>query len=142
MPFKLTKRDTERLKNVHPDLVRVVVMASELAPPGMPFTVIQGARTHAEQVQNVARGASKTMRSRHLPESNACNMSCAVDLAPMIGGAVRWDWPLYYKLAPIIKAAATKVGVPIEWGGDWKSFKDGPHFQLPASKYPYRKGAK
>ena len=140
MPFKLSARDTLRLKGVHPDLVRVVVMASELS--SLEFTVIQGVRTHSEQVQNVARGASKTMKSRHLPESNACNMSCAVDLAPVIGGKVRWDWPLYSKLAPIMKEAAAKVGVPIEWGGDWRSFKDGPHFQLPASKYPYRKGAK
>jgi peptidoglycan L-alanyl-D-glutamate endopeptidase CwlK len=138
MPFKLTARDLARLKGVHPDLVRVVVMAAELSPT--PFTVIQGVRTHAEQVQNVAKGASKTMRSRHLPESNACNMSCAVDLAPMVGGKVRWDWPLYYKLAPVMKEAAAKVGVPIEWGGDWKTFKDGPHFQLPAAQYPYRKG--
>ena len=26
-------------------------------------------------------------------------------------------------------------GLPIEWGGDWVSFKDGPHFQLPAKVY-------
>lgn len=139
MTFALTKRDTERLKGVHPDLIRVVVMAAELSPD--PFTVIQGVRTHAEQVRNVAKGASQTMRSRHLPESNACGLSCAVDLAPMIGGKVRWDWPLYFKLEKVMKAAAAKVGVPIEWGGDWRTFKDGPHFQLPASKYPYRKGA-
>ncbi|WP_049613866.1 M15 family metallopeptidase, partial [Yersinia pekkanenii] len=28
------------------------------------------------------------------------------------------------------------VGVPIEWGGDWKTLKDGPHFQLPHKEYP------
>ena len=33
-----------------------------------------------------------------------------------------------------LAAAAEKVA--IEWGGDWKSFKDGPHFQLPWAKYP------
>ena len=27
-------------------------------------------------------------------------------------------------------------GVPIEWGGDWRTFKDGPHFQLPKKEYP------
>jgi peptidoglycan L-alanyl-D-glutamate endopeptidase CwlK len=141
MSFKLTARDLARLKGVNPDLVRVVVMAASECPPGLAFTVIQGVRTHAEQVRNVARGASKTMRSRHLPESNASGMSDAVDLAPIIAGKVRWDWPLYYRLAPIMKNAAARVGVPIEWGGDWTTFKDGPHFQLPASKYPYRKGA-
>jgi len=49
---------------------------------------------------------------------------------------VRWDWPLYYKLAEIIKKAAADEQVPITWGGDWVSFKDGPHFELPWKAYP------
>jgi peptidoglycan L-alanyl-D-glutamate endopeptidase CwlK len=35
-----------------------------------------------------------------------------------------------------VKRAAQEVGVPVEWGGDWKSFKDGPHWQLPFKEYP------
>ena len=35
-----------------------------------------------------------------------------------------------------VKKAAEDVGVSIEWGGDWSKFKDGPHYQLPWSKYP------
>ena len=42
----------------------------------------------------------------------------------------------HFKLAPIIKQAAKDVGVPIEWGGDWRTFKDGPHWQLPWEQYP------
>ena len=34
------------------------------------------------------------------------------------------------------RMAAQSVGVPIEWGGDWTTFKDGPHFQLPWKTYP------
>ncbi len=49
---------------------------------------------------------------------------------------VRWDWPLYYMLANSMKMAAMEVGVPIEWGGDWKSLKDGPHYQLPRHTHP------
>jgi peptidoglycan L-alanyl-D-glutamate endopeptidase CwlK len=30
-----------------------------------------------------------------------------------------------------MKQAAYELNIKIEWGGDWKSFKDGPHFQLP-----------
>ena len=30
-------------------------------------------------------------------------------------------------------------GVRIEWGGDWHTFKDGPHFQLPIVQYPATK---
>ncbi|EHH8139702.1 M15 family metallopeptidase, partial [Escherichia coli] len=32
--------------------------------------------------------------------------------------------------AQAFKQAATEQGIAIEWGGDWKTLKDGPHFQL------------
>jgi peptidoglycan L-alanyl-D-glutamate endopeptidase CwlK len=60
----------------------------------------------------------------------------AVDLGAWIDGEVRWDWPLYDKVANAMKMAAVEEDVQIEWGGDWRSFKDGPHFQLPWEKYP------
>lgn len=125
-----------KLKGVHPDLARVVNRAAALAGPADPgFIVTCGLRTVAEQKKLVAAGASKTMRSRHLPGATN-KLSHAVDLAATVGGKVKWDWPLYAKLAGFMKAAAKAEGVTIEWGGDWKSFKDGPHFQLPWDKYP------
>ncbi len=44
--------------------------------------------------------------------------------------------PAYEALASQVKAAAAAEGVLVEWGGDWRSFFDGPHFQLPWSAYP------
>jgi peptidoglycan L-alanyl-D-glutamate endopeptidase CwlK len=35
-----------------------------------------------------------------------------------------------------VKAAAVREGVPIVWGGDWKSLRDGPHFELERKAYP------
>ncbi|WP_245680676.1 M15 family metallopeptidase [Veronia pacifica] len=69
------------------------------------------------------------MNSRHLTGH-------AVDLGAWVSGEVRWDWPLYYRIADAVKAASIELGIPIEWGGDWKSFPDGPHFQLPWAEYP------
>jgi peptidoglycan L-alanyl-D-glutamate endopeptidase CwlK len=63
-------------------------------------------------------------------------MACAVDVAALVGNSIRWDWPLYDRIAVAMKLAAQDVNIPIEWGGDWKSFKDGPHFQLPWRDYP------
>ena len=63
------------------------------------------------------------MNSKHI-------VGKAVDLAALVGGSVRWDWPLYEKLATAMKRAAEITNTPIEWGGDWITFKDGPHFQL------------
>ena len=47
-----------------------------------------------------------------------------------------YAWPLYHKLAPVIKAAAANEKVAIVWGGDWRSFKDGPHWELDRRVYP------
>lgn len=125
--FKLSKRSLDRLAGVHPDLVRVVQLAITLTE--VDFGVTEGVRTLEKQRQYVAAGASKTVRSRHLTGH-------AVDLVAYVGAEVRWDWPLYHKLADAMKRAAKALSVPIVWGGDWKSFKDGPHFELDRGTYP------
>jgi peptidoglycan LD-endopeptidase CwlK len=123
----LSSRSEDRLGGVHPDLVKVVRKAAEMTT--LDFIVTEGLRTIERQKQLVAAGASKTMKSRHITGH-------AVDLAAMVGGEIRWDWPLYHTLSDTMKHAAAAVGVTIEWGGDWITFKDGPHFQLPWSLYP------
>ena len=120
--FKLGATSLARLKGVHPDLVKVVKRAIELTP--IDFTVLEGLRTKERQQQLVAKGASKTMNSYHLTGH-------AVDIAPLVDGKVTWDWKYYNQLAPVIKQAAKELGVNITWGGDWTSFKDGPHWQIP-----------
>lgn len=116
----------ERLRQVHPDLQKVIMMAEEIHP--VPFIVTEGLRTIDRQKELVRLGASKTLHSRHLTGH-------AVDLAVVVNDQVLWDWPLYSDLARSVKLAAETLDVPIEWGGDWKSFPDGPHFQLPFSSY-------
>lgn len=127
MAFQLDARSLQRLQGVHPDLVKVITRAAALSP--VEFRVIEGLRTLKRQRELVASGASKTMNSRHLTGH-------AVDIAPYVGGTIRWDWPLFHKLAPAVKQAAAELKVAIEWGGDWRTFKDGPHFQLPFAGYP------
>lgn len=120
--FQLGATSLTRLKGVHPDLVKVVKRAIEITP--IDFTVLEGLRTKERQQQLVAKGASKTMNSYHLTGH-------AVDIAPLVDGKVTWDWKYYNQLAPVIKQAAKELGVNITWGGDWKTFKDGPHWQIP-----------
>jgi peptidoglycan L-alanyl-D-glutamate endopeptidase CwlK len=127
MAFSFGSRSLGRLKGVHPDLVKVMKRA--IACSTIDFTVLEGLRTLETQKKYFAQGATRTMNSRHLTGH-------AVDVAPVIDGKVRWDWPLYYKMAEVIKKAAAEEGVPIQWGGDWRSFKDGPHWELPWKQYP------
>lgn len=133
--MQLNAKSESLLKKLHPDLARVVRRAATLMPNDLGFIVTCTLRTLDEQKKLVAAGASKTMRSRHLP-GKTNGLSHAVDLAATIDGKVKWDWPLYAKLATIMAAAAKAEKVTVEWGGGWARFKDGPHFQLPWAKYP------
>lgn len=132
MSVKIGEMARKKLETCHPDLRKVIERAAAIGD--VEFTVLEGIRTIERQKKLVASGASTTMNSRHLPGPDG--FSRAVDVAPLDHGDVSWAWPLYFKLAPIIKQAAKDVGVAIEWGGDWKTFKDGPHWQLPYAKYP------
>lgn len=125
--MRLGKRSRERLQGVHTDLI--IVFATAIQRTDIDFTVLEGVRTLERQKELVASGASKTLKSRHLTGH-------AVDIAPYVAGEVRWDWPLYDRLAKTIKESAEICDIPIEWGGDWRTFKDGPHWQLPWRKYP------
>jgi len=125
--FKLGKRSIERLQGVHPDLVKVVERAIKMSP--VDFTVLEGLRSPERQQTLVASGASQTLNSRHITGH-------AVDLGAWVDNQVDWSWPLYHKIANAMKAAANELGVAIVWGGDWKTFKDGPHFELDRKYYP------
>ena len=127
MSFELDPKSIDKLIGVHPDLAKVVKLAAQKSP--LDFVITEGVRSLERQKQLVAAGASKTLKSRHLTGH-------AVDLAAKVGGEVRWDWPLYAKLAQAMKEAAIELKVSIQWGGDWKTFKDGPHFQLHPRFYP------
>lgn len=125
--FKLGKRSIERLQGVHSDLVRVVERAIDLTT--VDFTVLEGLRSPERQQTLVASGASQTLNSRHITGH-------AVDLGAWVDNQVDWSWPLYTKIANAMKAAANELGVAIVWGGDWRTFKDGPHFELDRRYYP------
>lgn len=125
--FHLGPRSMMRLKGVHPDLVKVVERAIEITP--VDFTVLEGLRSPERQKELVAAGASQSLNSRHITGH-------AVDLGAWVDDQVDWSWPLYHKIARAMKAAASELGVDIEWGGDWITFKDGPHYQLSRRSYP------
>jgi len=125
--FYLSRRSKNSLRGVHPDLVAVVKRAIQITK--VDFVVTEGLRTIERQRQLKAAGASRTLNSRHITGH-------AVDVAALVGRDVRWDWPLYDKIAKAFKAAAAELGIAITWGGDWTTFKDGPHFELDRRRYP------
>jgi peptidoglycan L-alanyl-D-glutamate endopeptidase CwlK len=124
MGYVLGLNSRQKLSGVNPVLVAVVERA--IAISEQDFSVIEGVRNIERQRQLVAKGASKTMNSRHLTGH-------AVDLAPW---PISWEWEGFYPIADAMKQAAEELDIDLEWGGDWKSFPDGPHFQLSRKTYP------
>ena len=111
MAFKLSKRSLARLEGVDDRLVRVVQTAITLS--SVDFGVIQGLRTIEEQRQLVAKGASQTMKSKHLE-------GLAVDVMAYIGSRGSWEMSLYDNIADAFKLAAIEEDVAIRWGAAWQ----------------------
>ena len=149
MPFNLSQKSLDRLKGVDDDMVRVVKKAIELTK--VDFGVICGLRTVEEQEELVAKGASQTMKSKHID-------GLAVDLMAYLGGRASWELNLYDDIADAMKEAAKLENVGVRWGAAWqidniadwdgtmeeamnayidlrrsqgrRPFIDGPHFEL------------
>jgi len=149
MSYKLSSKSRMRLEGVNLDLIDVVEYAIEVTE--VDFGVIQGLRTLEEQISLVAKGASITMKSKHL-EGNA------VDLMAYINGRGSWELNVYDEIADAMKTAAIKLDVGVRWGAAWsvsdirdwdgtmeeamlsyvdlrrsqgrRPFIDGPHFEL------------
>lgn len=125
--YRFSERSERNLAGVHPDLDAVMRRALQLTP--VDFGVIEGLRSIDRQRLLVAKGASQTMHSRHITGH-------AVDVMAYLGGEGRWDWPLYERISVAVKQAADDLGIPITWGGDWQTLRDGPHYELKRSAYP------
>ena len=128
--YKFSKRSLDNLYNVDDRLVKI---CNELIKR-IDFTVIEGHRSLERQMELYKQGASQidgvTKKGKHnyLP-------SLAIDIIPYKKGHNPFDGSkeseeMFNSLAKEFKKVATELGYKITWGGDWKSFKDLPHFQL------------
>ena len=123
----MDSRSERNLTGVRPELVKIVRRAYGIST--IPFQVIEGVRTLAREKELLKHGATTTLKSRHLTGH-------AVDVLALVNGKGTWDVPAYVKIAAAMKQAAAELKLPLDWGGDWKSFKDWGHFQLPWKEFP------
>ena len=100
MSFKLSRRSLDRLEGIDERLQAVVKMAITLTKTD--FGVVQGMRTLEQQKELVAKGASKTLKSKHLEGK-------AFDIMAFVNGRASWELNLYDDLADAIKEAAIRL---------------------------------
>jgi peptidoglycan L-alanyl-D-glutamate endopeptidase CwlK len=130
--YHFSSRSQERLNTVSEPLRSIILDVMDLQV--MDFSILCGVRSLEEQKKLVAKGASRTLNSGHLPNING--LSEAVDIAPF---PIDWsDHHAFHRLAGIVQSAASRRNIKIRWGGDWdrdnntqdQSFIDLPHFEL------------
>ena len=119
--FSFSKASLNKMNGVNSKLVILMKEAIKNSP--YDFKITEGLRTVERQKELVKTGKSKTMNSYHLKGK-------AVDIAVLIDNKITWDFKYYNEVANHIKEVAKRLGYVITWGGDWKTFKDGPHFQI------------
>jgi peptidoglycan LD-endopeptidase CwlK len=110
MTFKLSERSLGNLKGVDARLQKAVQHA--IGETKVDFGVICGLRTIEEQRKLVAKGASQTLKSKHLTGD-------AVDLMAYIGSRGSWELNLYDDIADAMREGAERANVPIRWGAAW-----------------------
>lgn len=131
------KSSKEKLETCHPDLQKIMNKAIEMYD----FTVLEGRRTLERQKELVAKGMSKTLNSKHIPDPKDPNQySRAIDISPY---PVNWsnepkNLARWYFLQGIVSAIAHDMGIKVRFGLDWdgdrdftdQSFDDLPHLEL------------
>ncbi len=137
---KFNTRSSMRLKTCDPRLIQLF----ELVVETYDCTIVGGARTPAEQAENVAHGVSKRLDSKHVVDATH-PLSRAVDAAP---APVVWPYPgsetyikdiaRFYHFAGYVKKCAEILKIRLRYGGDWndnldftdQTFDDLDHFEL------------
>jgi len=135
-----TKRSIDNMQGLHPDLILVLNHALQISPHT--FVVTEGLRTLARQKELLRIGATTTLRGRHLKQADgyghAFDFYALVDINN--DGKVTFEEMsnvrLMLPIANAIKAAAKEKNVAVTYGGDWRKFKDYPHFELNRKVYP------
>ena len=135
--FAFGRRSRDTLKGVHPDLILVV--SRGLLYSSYDFAISEGLRSIERQRELVSRRLSMTYASKHLVQpsgyAHAIDVVATGDLnadgtVDAQDKALVWDQGVYSMIAGAMRRAADELKIGIRWGGEFKSFFDGPHFEL------------
>lgn len=137
---KASQRNENAIARLHPQvrgLVRKFINDVYTAHQ-IQLVIVQDYRTYAQQDALYAKGrtASGSIVTNARGGQSNHNFALAVDIFPLWDdGKLHMDGKSDKKNIEILKKVAP-VGknIGLEWGGDWKSIVDNPHFQLKTGK--------
>jgi peptidoglycan L-alanyl-D-glutamate endopeptidase CwlK len=125
---KFDSRSEKNIGSLNPKAQKAArIFLKTIRDAGIDARIISGTRTYAEQDALYRKGRfgnpKPIVTNAEGGESNH-NFGIAWDIGIFKNGAYLGDSPLYDK------AATVGLVAELEWGGNWKTFKDKPHYQL------------
>ena len=132
--YRFSRTSEKRLMYLHPNLQKFFIELLRISP--YDFSISQGVRIAEEQNKLYQQGRTVPgkvitncdgykIKSKHQIKSDG--FGYAGDIAILVDGKVTWEEKYYKEVARAGRVLMQKYN--IEWGGDWKNFKDLPHFE-------------
>jgi peptidoglycan L-alanyl-D-glutamate endopeptidase CwlK len=126
--YTFAKSSINHLKQVHPDLRRIMLEAKNRAE--IDFDISCGYRSPEEQLNLYKLGRSQLDGYKHKSKHNYEPYSWAVDIYAYKGKYADYDLKKMKYLTDIFKNVADEYGIKIECGINWPEFVDSPHVEL------------
>lgn len=126
-PFEVDPRTAANIATLQPFVRPVATKFMQLlAAASIPAKIISGTRTYAEQDELYAQGRIKPGKivTRAPAGYSNHNFGIAFDIGIFRDGKYLEDSPLYRQAGRIGKSLG------FDWGGDWQSIQDEPHFEF------------
>lgn len=132
--FKFSRNSEKKLQYLHPNLQKFFRELIKISP--YDFSITQGVRTAEEQNKLYQQGRTVPgkivtncdgykIKSNHQIKDDG--LGHAGDIAVLINNKITWEEKYYKEVAMSARILMQKYNV--EWGGDWRNFKDLPHFE-------------
>lgn len=137
---KVSQRNEREIAKLHPQVQGLIrsFINQVYAQHQVQLVIVQSYRTYAQQDALYAKGrtAPGSVVTKAKGGQSNHNFALAVDVFPLWeDGQLHMDAKSDKKNVQILRMIAP-VGksIGLEWGGDWKSIVDNPHFQLKTGK--------
>lgn len=136
--FKLSKTSRDRLSGIKPVLIDIVETAIETSPVDFGIPADGGLRTAKRQNEMFSQGRTdmtkpKITNADGIVKKSRHQSGDAFDIYVFINGSASWNVEQLTVVARHLIAVAKTKGIILVWGGDWKTFKDYPHFEIKKS---------
>jgi len=125
--FRLSKSSLKNIEGINPKLLEITYLAITITKIDYGHGEFSGLRSNVDQKELFADGKSKADGYNNKSYHQSGN---ALDFYAYVDGRASWLPEHLAMVATAHLQAASILGYPLEWGGNFKGFRDMPHIQL------------